>query len=202
MGAVDLGAPKGGQKKKKGLHRPKRRVGVRIDMTPMVDIAFLLLIFYMVSTIFAEPQAMEINLPPKEANETEQKVKESELMTLRIDAKDRIFWSMGTATPDTVSLTRLPQLLIDSLYAMPKMITLVKINKAAHYSRMVDILDRIEVVEYRIKERQKAQWERQGGKPPEEEEFSYRFSMAPWTRLDTKMVAQATGESEAVEEGS
>ncbi len=204
MGAVDLGAPKGGQKKKKGLHRPKRRVGVRIDMTPMVDIAFLLLIFYMVSTIFAEPQAMEINLPPKEANETESKVKESELMTLRIDAKDRIFWALGTSTPDTVSLARLPQLLMDSLYSMPKMITLVKISKSAHYSRMVDILDRIELVEYRIKERQKAQWERQGGRPSgkEGEDFSYSFSMAPWTRLDTKMVAQATGESEAVEEGS
>jgi biopolymer transport protein ExbD len=202
MGAVDLGAPKGGQKKKKGLHRPKRRVGVRIDMTPMVDIAFLLLIFYMVSTIFAEPQAMEINLPPKGTEEVVKNVKESELMTLRVDAKDRIFWAMGTDKPDTVSLSRLPQLLIDSLYSMPKMITVVKINKAAHYSRMVDVLDRIEVVEYRIKARQKAQWDRQGGKPAGEDEFSYVFSMAPWTRLDTKMVAQATGEAEAAEEGT
>jgi biopolymer transport protein ExbD len=56
-------APKGG---KKGLRRPKRRISIRIDMTPMVDIAFLLLIFYMVSTVFSMPQAMEINLPPKD----------------------------------------------------------------------------------------------------------------------------------------
>ena len=35
-------------------------------MTPMVDIAFLLLIFYMVTTVFAMPQAMEINLPKPE----------------------------------------------------------------------------------------------------------------------------------------
>ena len=47
-----------------GFRRPKRRISIRIDMTPMVDIAFLLLIFYMVSTVFAMPQAMEINLPP------------------------------------------------------------------------------------------------------------------------------------------
>lgn len=51
---------------KKGLRRPKRRISIRIDMTPMVDIAFLLLIFYMVSTVFSMPQAMEINLPPKD----------------------------------------------------------------------------------------------------------------------------------------
>jgi biopolymer transport protein ExbD len=50
-----------GKGHKKGLRRPKRRISVRIDMTPMVDIAFLLLIFYMVTTVFAMPQAMEIN---------------------------------------------------------------------------------------------------------------------------------------------
>ena len=48
---------------KKGLRRPKRRLAIRIDMTPMVDIAFLLLIFYMVSTVFAMPQAMESPWP-------------------------------------------------------------------------------------------------------------------------------------------
>jgi biopolymer transport protein ExbD len=37
---------------------------VRIDMTPMVDVAFLLLIFFMVTTVFRTPQALEINLPP------------------------------------------------------------------------------------------------------------------------------------------
>ena len=60
-GEVAERSSKGG---KKGLRRPKRRVAIRIDMTPMVDIAFLLLIFYMVTTVFAMPQAMEINLPP------------------------------------------------------------------------------------------------------------------------------------------
>ncbi len=44
----------------------KRRLGIRIDMTPMVDIVFLLLIFYMVTTVFAMPQAMEVNLPDKD----------------------------------------------------------------------------------------------------------------------------------------
>jgi biopolymer transport protein ExbD len=199
MGGFDVGAPSGGQKKK-GLRRPKRRLGVRIDMTPMVDIAFLLLIFYMVSTIFAEPQAMEINLPPKEAEETEIKTKESELLTLRIDSKDRIFWSMGTLTPDTVSLVRLPVFLQEKVREIPGLITVVKIHKEAHYSRMVDILDRIEVVEYRFRDAQKQAKER-GQLAADEKDFSYRFSMAPWTRLDTKMVAEATGEV-TIEEGS
>ncbi|MEA2031193.1 MAG: biopolymer transporter ExbD [candidate division Zixibacteria bacterium] len=41
----------------------KRRVSIRIDMTPMVDIAFLLLIFYMVTTTFKPPEARAVELP-------------------------------------------------------------------------------------------------------------------------------------------
>jgi len=200
MGGFDVGAPSGGHGKQKGLRRPKRRLGIRMDMTPMVDIAFLLLIFYMVSTIFAEPQAMEINLPPKEAEDNVLKTKESELLTLRVDGKDRIFWSFGTKTPDTVSLARLPQFLQDRIREIPSMMTVVKINKEARYSRMVEILDRIELVEYRFRAAQEAAIER-GEMAKGSELFSYRFSMAPWTRLDTKMIAEATGEV-TIEEGS
>jgi len=41
----------------------KRRVAIRIDMTPMVDIAFLLLIFYMATTTFKPPEARAVELP-------------------------------------------------------------------------------------------------------------------------------------------
>ena len=44
--------------------KKKRRIGISIDMTPMVDVAFLLLIFFMCTTVFRKPQALEINLPP------------------------------------------------------------------------------------------------------------------------------------------
>ncbi len=74
-------------------------------MTPMVDIAFLLLIFYMVTTVFSMPQAMEINLPPKDQDKPIE-VKESNLLTLRVDGNSRYWWNLKTATPDN-----LPQLL-------------------------------------------------------------------------------------------
>jgi len=192
MGAVDLGGGKP-EGKKKGLRRPKRRVNIRIDMTPMVDIAFLLLIFYMVSTIFAEPQAMEVNLPP--SNE-EAPTKESKVLTLRVDGKDRIFWNIGQEDPAETDLPGLPKLLEDKVREVPGLITLVKINKSAHYSRMVEILDRIEIVEYRLRQAQKRAIET-GALPADEPEFSYTFSLGPWTRLDTKTVAKITGEAES-----
>lgn len=43
--------------------KKKRRISIRIDMTPMVDIAFLLLIFYMATTQFKPPEARAVDLP-------------------------------------------------------------------------------------------------------------------------------------------
>lgn len=43
--------------------KKKRRVAIRLDMTPMVDIAFLLLIFYMATTQFKPPEARAVTLP-------------------------------------------------------------------------------------------------------------------------------------------
>lgn len=43
--------------------KKKRRIGIKIDMTPMVDIAFLLLIFYMSTTQFKPPEARAVELP-------------------------------------------------------------------------------------------------------------------------------------------
>src|SRR5512137_1051226 len=91
MGAVDT--PERASKGKGGLHRPKRRVRVRIDMTPMVDVAFLLLIFFMVTTVFRKPQALEVNLPPENATV---QVPESNVMTLFVRADQRIFYRMGS----------------------------------------------------------------------------------------------------------
>src|SRR2546425_5325825 len=92
MGAVDTPERKAGKSKAKGFHRPKRRVGIRIDMTPMVDVAFLLLIFFMVTTVFRTPKALEINLPPKDIK---QEVRESNTMTLRVLADGRLYWKRG-----------------------------------------------------------------------------------------------------------
>jgi len=63
MGAVDT--PEGGVKHKKGGMRKRapKRIGVKIDMTPMVDVAFLLLIFFMCTTQFKQPEKDKITLP-------------------------------------------------------------------------------------------------------------------------------------------
>lgn len=70
------------------LKRMKRRVAVRIDMTPMVDIAFLLLIFYMATTTFKPPEHKSVNVP---SSHSEIKLPESNLMTITVTKEDSVF---------------------------------------------------------------------------------------------------------------
>src|SRR5215510_12733698 len=94
MGAVDTPERRSsGKKKGFGVSRKKRRVGIRIDMTPMVDVAFLLLIFFMVTTVFRTPQALEINLPPKEDVKVDIGI--SKVIEVRILPDGRAYWRDG-----------------------------------------------------------------------------------------------------------
>lgn len=59
----------GGHKPKRGKHskrKSKKRVGFVLDMTPLVDITFLLLTFFMFTTTMATPQVMEMSVPPEQ----------------------------------------------------------------------------------------------------------------------------------------
>jgi biopolymer transport protein ExbD len=177
MAGVDVGgaAPRG-QKKGMGLRRPKRRIGIRIDMTPMVDIAFLLLIFYMVTTVFSQPQAMEVNLPP---TDNPVPVAQSRLLTLRIDADENLWWNMAKDPPQSVPFDSLRGLLLEQNRKQPKLVTLVKIEKEARYFKMVDVIDEIQIVEKQIKETRP--------------NFSYRFSLSPFSEYDKRQMAEVRG---------
>jgi biopolymer transport protein ExbD len=176
MAAVDVGGGAPRQRKGTGLRRPKRRIGIRIDMTPMVDIAFLLLIFYMVTTIFSQPQTMEVNLPP---TDNPIPVAESRLLTLRIDAHNDLWWNMARETPQPMSYDSLRGFLLEQNEKQPKLVTLVKIDKDAKYFKMVDVIDDIQLVEKQIKDKKK--------------DFSYRFSLSPFSEFDKRQMATVKG---------
>jgi biopolymer transport protein ExbD len=128
----------GGKKKK---HHSKR-LGVKLDMTPMVDVTFLLLTFFMLTTSMSKPSTMEINLPP---NETKVEVAESNLLTLRVNEKSEYFWNMGVDKPEKVAFDGLRKLFSEKLQANPKLIALLKVDRKAKYIQMVDILDEFNV---------------------------------------------------------
>ncbi len=202
MAGVDVSAPQK-QSGKKGLRRPKRRIGIRIDMTPMVDIAFLLLIFYMVTTVFSMPQAMEVNLPP--ASQEDLKIPEKNLLTLHVDGEGRYYWNIGTELPIPMRADSLRTLLVDQNKANAKLNTLIIINKDAKYKAMVDILDEIDLIERSFnaataKEMGVTLKEFNDPKNDRYEEFqskkfSYRYAMKPWEDRDSRMIEKVLSQN-------
>jgi biopolymer transport protein ExbD len=90
----------GGGKKKHGKKRAKKS-STRIDMTPMVDLGFLLLTFFILTTTFNKPQAMEINMPVKDKIEEEKKnkVPAEHTLSLLLTDKNVVYWYFGVADP-------------------------------------------------------------------------------------------------------
>ncbi|MBI5645974.1 MAG: biopolymer transporter ExbD [Ignavibacteriae bacterium] len=126
---------------KRGGKKKKHRINIRVDMTPMVDVAFLLLTFFMLTTVFSKPQTMEINLPPDA--ETKVEVAESNLLTLRVDTDGVIWFNTGTDEVKKVEFKNLRALLVERIRANPKLITLIKVDRDGKYTMMVDIMDEL-----------------------------------------------------------
>jgi len=84
------------------MARKKRRVSIVIDMTPMVDIAFLLLIFYMATTQFKPPEKQHVTLP---SSTSQFQVPNTDLINITVNKDDEIFLEYITnfvASNDTV----------------------------------------------------------------------------------------------------
>ena len=144
MGAVDT--PETGVKHKKGRKRKPKRIGVKVDMTPMVDVAFLLLIFFMCTTVFRKPQALEINLPPDPKAHVE--IAQSNVLTLRVISPTdksrgdiRAFWFIGTDPPKEAKLEELQGIFAAEGKKNPKLVVLVRIDRLVKYHYMVGIID-------------------------------------------------------------
>ncbi len=68
--------------------KKKRRLNIRIDMTPMVDIAFLLLIFYMTTTQFKPPEKKTVELP---TSHSEVSLPDRDVINVTVTKEDSIF---------------------------------------------------------------------------------------------------------------
>jgi biopolymer transport protein ExbD len=158
----------GGHKKGPGVKKGKK-LSTRIDLTPMVDLGFLLITFFMYTTTLAKPKTMEINMPFKDPNviEPPNKVKSSTALTVLLSKDHRIFYYEGigddsTKSPD-VRVTSFNQFKgirteiiakkksVDSLKQLglltPKDETtvLIKPDSTSTYSDMVNMLDEMNI---------------------------------------------------------
>jgi biopolymer transport protein ExbD len=97
----------GGGHDKGGKKRPKKSP-VRMDMTPMVDLAFLLLTFFILATSLSKPKTLEIIYPKEVDNKEKQTPIDDDLATTILigEADDQIFYYHGKFRSDTTKLEK------------------------------------------------------------------------------------------------
>ncbi|MFO7609317.1 MAG: biopolymer transporter ExbD [Candidatus Krumholzibacteriia bacterium] len=116
-----------------------RRTRVRIDMTPMVDVAFLLLIFFMSTTQFKPPETVAVALP---FSQSEIHVPDTGTILLTVNSSGQIFISTARGT-DIQELA--PDNLLGGIVAWrsanPNAVVVVKGDRDAAFGAMADLMD-------------------------------------------------------------
>jgi biopolymer transport protein ExbD len=164
----------GGHKKGPGVKKGKK-LSTRIDLTPMVDLGFLLITFFMFTTTLAKPKTMEINMPYKDENlkeEEKNKLKASVAMTVLLSKNHRVYYYEGIGDNPDVA----PDLQVTSFKAKdgirdaiikkkklvaglkasgqlgPKdeMTVLIKPDTTSTYSDLVNMLDEMNINDVKV----------------------------------------------------
>lgn len=76
----------------------QKKMNVRVDFTPMVDMLMLLITFFMLCTTLSKPQTMELTMPSNDKNQNEDNKNESkasETVTVYVAADNKIYYGSG-----------------------------------------------------------------------------------------------------------
>ncbi|RYY07279.1 MAG: biopolymer transporter ExbD [Sphingobacteriaceae bacterium] len=130
----------------------------------MVDLAFLLITFFMLTTTLAKPQAMDLAMPDKEKDKEQQDqlpVPASRTMTVLLGSNDKLEWFVGepgkvAPTVDNYGKTGIRKAMLDNYKRIKQqsggkeMIVLIKPSDKSNYKNLVDILDELKIADIQI----------------------------------------------------
>lgn len=95
MASIDTGGGDSGHKKGPGVKKAKK-LSTRVDMTPMVDLGFLLITFFIFTATMSSPTTMDLNMPKEsDKKEDETKVKQSGALTIMLGKNNNVFYYEG-----------------------------------------------------------------------------------------------------------
>lgn len=148
----------GGHKKGPGVKKPKK-LSTRVDLTPMVDLGFLLITFFVFTTTMSKPTAMTMNEPKDDNIESQLKVKESAVMTILLGKSDQVYYYEGTLTADNASqvfktsnFKDIRKIILDKRNSVPNgdqpksdLMYIIKADKESKFKNAIDIIDEMAI---------------------------------------------------------
>ncbi|MFT3982031.1 MAG: biopolymer transporter ExbD [Ferruginibacter sp.] len=143
----------GGHKKGPGVKKGKK-LSTRVDLTPMVDLGFLLVTFFVFTTTMQQSTAMSMNEPKDDNPEEQMKVKNSGAMTILLGKKDQIYYYYGQLDPNTLSeqfkssnFKEIRNLIVEKKKATPldDLMYIIKADSSATFKNAIDILDEMAI---------------------------------------------------------
>jgi biopolymer transport protein ExbD len=142
----------GGHKKGPGVKKSKK-LSTRVDLTPMVDLGFLLLTFFVFTTTMSQSTAMNMNEPKDDPNQ-QMKVKNSGAMTILLGKGNQVYYYYGQLMPETISqdfkstnFKGIRQLILDKKKATPldDLMYIIKSDEKSTFKNAIDILDEMTI---------------------------------------------------------
>ncbi len=142
----------GGHKKGPGVKKSKKQ-STRVDLTPMVDLGFLLITFFIFTTTMSQPTSMQLNLPKdSDKPEDQTKTKESGALTIMLGKDNNVFYYEGQLDPAGANFKSSNFKDIRDIIIKKKRSTntkdffvIVKPNEESTYRNVVDILDELSI---------------------------------------------------------
>ena len=102
MASIDTGGGDSGHKKGPGVKKAKK-LSTRVDMTPMVDLGFLLITFFIFTATMKSPTTMDLNMPKESDQKDETKIKQSGALTILLGKNDQVYYYEGELTQENAS---------------------------------------------------------------------------------------------------
>jgi biopolymer transport protein ExbD len=115
------------------FQKRKKRT-VKLDISPLIDCVFLLLIFYAVSTTFIEKPGIKLELPASESGEVGDEVR----MIVTLSQNDDLFYNSQPVTQD-----ELRTLLESELETRQEKNVILRADRQVEHGRVVEIIDTI-----------------------------------------------------------
>jgi len=143
---------KGGHKIGPGVKKGKKQ-STRVDLTPMVDLGFLLITFFIFTTTMSQPTAMRLFLPKDTDKPEEQnKVKASGALSLLLGNNDVIYYYEGELAPDgsnfkTSTFKEIRDVIINKKKSTDPQdfVVVIKPNEESTYKNAIDALDEMTI---------------------------------------------------------